>query len=178
MYKSIKDKFNKDVLPQRAELFGVKNIMATPRIAKVVINARIKRGGNVTEEIVGKTLEKITGQKPIFTKSRQSISNFKIRAGMVVGAKVTLRGERALDFLDKFINVVLPRVRDFSGLPTTGFDGHGNLTIGLREHTVFPEVGGDDMAHLHGLELTIATTAGNDQAGLTLLSALGFPFKK
>lgn len=178
MYKSIKAKFNKDVLPRREQLFGVKNIMATPRIAKVVINARVRRGGNVGEEIVGKTLEKITGQKPIFTKARQSISNFKIRAGMVVGAKVTLRGARALDFLDKFVNVVLPRVRDFSGLATTGFDGHGNFTIGLREHIVWPEVAGDDMAHLHGLELTIATTAGSDQNGLTLLRALGFPFKK
>lgn len=177
MFKSIQQKFKDNVIPKRAELFGVKNIMATPRVSKVVLNARVRRGGNVGEEIVGQTLERITGQKPIMTRARQSISNFKIRAGMVVGAKATLRGRRALDFLDKFINVVLPRVRDFSGLATKGLDGHGNFTVGLPEHIVFPEVASDDMAHLHGLEVTVATTAKNDKDALVLLKALGFPFK-
>lgn len=177
MFKSIKAKFAKEVLPQRQKLFGVTNVMAVPKIDKVVINARVRRGGNVGEEIVGKTLERITGQKPVFTKARKAISNFKIRQGMVVGAKATLRGGRALDFLDKFINVVLPRVRDFHGLPAQGLDGHGNFTVGLPEHIVFPEVASDDMAHLHGLEVTVATTAKNNKDALVLLKELGFPFK-
>jgi len=156
----------------------VKNIMAAPKIVKVIINSRVKRGSNIGEEIVVKTLERISGQKPVLTKARQSISNFKIREGMVVGAKVTLRGARALDFLDKFVNVVLPRVRDFSGLSPLGLDGHGNFTIGLPEQMVFPEVANDDMAQTHGLEITVATTAKNNKDGLTLLTELGFPFKK
>lgn len=154
------------------------NIMATPKIVKVVINSRVKRGGNIGEEIVAKTVERVSGQKPVKTKARQSISNFKIREGMVLGVKVTLRGARALDFLDKFVNVVLPRVRDFSGLSPFGLDGHGNFTIGLPEHMVFPEVASDDMAQTHGLEITVATTARNNKDALTLLTELGFPFKK
>lgn len=178
MFKSIKEKFEKDILPRREELFGVKNIMAAPRIQKVVLNSRIKRGGAVTEEMVVSTLKKITGQQPVITKARLSISNFKIREGMAVGAVATLRGERALTFLDKLINVALPRVRDFSGLSTRGLDGRGNLTIGFNEHTVFPEVAGDDLAHLHGLEATVVTTAKNREQGLALLKELGFPFKR
>lgn len=178
MFTSIKEKFEKQVLPRRQELFGVKNIMAAPRIQKVALNSRIKRGGNVTEEMVVNTLKKITGQQPVITKARLSISNFKIREGMAVGARVTLRGERALTFLDKLINVALPRVRDFSGLSARGLDGRGNLTIGFNEHTVFPESAGDDLAHLHGLEVTVVTTAKNREQGLTLLKELGFPFKK
>lgn len=178
MWQSIKDKYQKNILPRRAELFGVKNIMAVPKIVKVAINTRVKRGSNIGEEIVAKTLERVSGQKPVLTKARQSISNFKIREGMVVGAKVTLRGARALDFLDKFVNVVLPRVRDFSGLSSLGLDGHGNFTIGLPEHMVFPEVASDDMAQTHGLEITVVTTARNNKDALTLLAELGFPFKK
>ena len=177
MYQSIKDKFAKEVLPKRQELFGVTNIMAVPRLNKVVLNARVKRGSNVTEEIVAATVQKITGQKPILTKAKKSISNFKIRSGMVVGVKATLRGARAIDFTDRFINVVLPRVRDFSGLSRHAFDGGGNLTVGLPEHIVFPEVAGDDMARLHGLQIVFSTTAKNDAAAGKLLQALGFPFK-
>lgn len=178
MFTSIKEKFEKQVLPRREELFGVENIMAAPRIQKVVLNSRIKHGGNVTEEMVVNTLKKITGQQPVITKARQSISNFKIREGMPVGAVVTLRGGRALTFLDKLINVALPRVRDFSGLSKRGLDNRGNLTVGFGEHTVFPEVAGDDLAHLHGLEVTVVTTAKNREQGLILLQELGFPFKK
>ena len=178
MWQSIKDKYQKNVLPRREALFGVKNIMAAPKIVKVVINGRVKRGGTVNEEVVGRTLERISGQKVVLTKARQSISNFKIREGMVVGAKVTLRGTRALDFLDRLVNIVFPRVRDFSGLSTLGFDGHGNYTVGLREQVVFPEVASDDMAQVHGLEITVATTAGNNDKALVLLKELGFPFKQ
>lgn len=178
MYQSIKDKFNKEVLPQREALFGVKNMMAVPRLSKVVLNARVKRGSNVTEEIIAATVQKITGQKPILTKAKKSISNFKIRAGMVVGVKVTLRGARAVDFTDRFINIVLPRVRDFNGLSKRSCDGAGNLTIGLPEHIVFPEVAGDDMTRVHGLQIVFSTTAKNNKDAIALLTALGFPFKK
>jgi len=178
MTTSIKEKFIKEIVPKRQELFGVSNVMATPKIEKVVINARIKKDGNIDEEAVASTVLKISGQKPVVTKARKSISNFKIREGMSVGVKVTLRGNRAVNFLDKLINVTLPRVRDFNGLDTKGFDKEGNYTIGLPEHIVFPEVAGDDMAHLHGLEITIKTTAKDKEKGLKLLKELGFPFKK
>ncbi|MDP1709740.1 MAG: 50S ribosomal protein L5, partial [Candidatus Komeilibacteria bacterium] len=177
MWQSIKQKYQEKVLPARAELFGVQNVMAVPRLTKVVLNARLRRGGQVTEEILINTLERITGQKPVVTKAKKSISNFKIRQGMPVGVKVTLRGQRLIDFLDKFINVVLPRVRDFNGLSTKILDGQGNATIGLVEHMVFPEVASDDMTKTHGLEICITTTAKNNKDALTLFRELGFPFK-
>ena len=178
MPKPIATIYLKDVLPKREALFGVTNIHATPKLEKVVISARIKRGGSVDQEKVLSTLSKITGQKAVPTKARLSISNFKIREGQVLGAKVTLRGERARDFLDRLVNITFPRVRDFSGLPGKGFDGHGNYTIGLREHNVFPEAASDDVSSLHGLEVTVGTSAANDADGRALLMSLGFPFKK
>jgi len=178
MFKTIGTIYKEDVVPKRTELFGVSNVYATPHIEKVVLNARVKRGGNVGEEAILNTLERITGQKPVTTKARLSISNFKIRAGMVVGAKVTLRGKRANDFLDKLIHVTLPRVRDFSGLQTKSIDNNGNLSIGLEEHVVFPETASDDMAHMHGLQICINTTATNKKDAEALFRALGFPFKK
>ncbi|MBU2575514.1 50S ribosomal protein L5 [Patescibacteria group bacterium] len=178
MFKSIIKKFKDDVAPKRKELFGISNIEATPKIEKVVLNVRIKQGGNVEEGAILETLSKISGQIANTTKARISISNFKIREGQVVGAKVTLRAKRAIDFLDKMINVTLPRVRDFSGLDKKGFDGKGNYTIGFSEHNAFPEVAGDDVSRLHGIEVTIVTTADNDEHGFNLLKTLGFPFKK
>ena len=178
MVTTITTTYRERVLPKREELFGVANVHAAPRIQKVVVNARVKRGSTVPEEQILTTLARITGQKAIPTKSRLSISNFKIREGQVVGAKVTLRGGRAAHFLDRIIHVTLPRVRDFSGLSAKGFDGHGNYTIAFPEHNVFPESAGDDIAKLHGLEVTVVTSAGNDKDGAALLRALGFPFKK
>lgn len=177
MWQSIDKKYQEKVLPAREALFGVKNIMAVPRITKVVLNARLRRGGQTTEETIVNTLERITGQKPVVTKAKKSISNFKIRQGMPVGAKVTLRGARAINFLDKLINVVLPRVRDFNGLSTRILDGQGNVTIPMVEHMVFPEVASDDMTKTHGLEICITTTAKNNKDSLTLFRELGFPFK-
>ncbi len=178
MYSSISTIYKEKILPKREELFSVKNLHATPSIEKVVINARIKKGGNVSEEKALDTISKITGQIGNATKARISISNFKIREGETVGAKVTLRGQRANDFLDRLTQITLPRVRDFSGLSPKAFDGKGNYTIGLNEHNAFPEVAGDDVAQLHGIEITIVTTANNNKDGLTLLKELGFPFKK
>jgi len=178
MFESIKKKYQEKIIPKREELFGVKNILATPKIEKIVLNTRIKQGQNVDEEFILKTLANISGQKANTTKARKSISNFKIREGMVVGSKVTLRGEKMVSFLDKLINVTLPRVRDFSGLDKKSFDKQGNYTIGLNEHNVFPESANDDVAHLHGIEITVKTTAKDNKQGFTLLKELGFPFKK
>jgi large subunit ribosomal protein L5 len=178
MFNSLSETYEKKIIPKRDQLFGVKNTMATPRIEKVVVSARIKKEGEAREETVLASLAKITGQKPSVAAARQSISNFKIREGMIIGSKVTLRGRRAIDFLNKIIHVTLPRVRDFSGLSPKSFDGHGNYTIGLNEHNVFPEAADSDVAHLHGLEITVVTTADNDKDGFTLLTSLGFPFKK
>jgi len=178
MFKSISEKFKQDILPNRKELFGVDNILETPKISKVVLNCRIKQGSTLPEDVIIDTLSKITGQRPQKAKAKKSISNFKIREGQIVGIKVTLRSKMAFDFLNKLISVTLPRVRDFNGIAKKGFDGHGNYTIGFSEHNVFPEVAGDDVARLHGIEVTIVTTAKNDKDGFTLLSKLGFPFKK
>ncbi len=178
MFKSITEKYKEDIIPDRAKLFGVENILEIPKISKVVLNARIKQGGSVAEDVIFETLSKISGQFPQKAKARKSISNFKIRAGNTVGAKVTLRGQKAVDFLDKLIAVTLPRVRDFNGIEKQGFDGHGNYTVGFSEHNAFPEVSGDDVSRLHGIEVTIVTTAKTDEEGYKLLSQLGFPFKK
>ncbi|MBI2637130.1 MAG: 50S ribosomal protein L5 [Parcubacteria group bacterium] len=178
MPKPIAARYREDVVPKRESLFGVQNVHATPRIEKVVLNARVPRGGGVGEEKVLSTLAKISGQRAVPTRARLSISNFKIRQGQILGAKVTLRGTRAYDFLDRLINVTFPRARDFSGLSAKGFDGRGNYTVGFGEHNAFPEVAGDDVSQLHGLEVTIATSAPSDRDALTLLTALGFPFKK
>lgn len=178
MQETIKTIYDTQILKNREKLFGISNIMAIPKIEKVVVNARVKRGGKVDEKAVSRTLEKITGQTPVLRKARSSISNFKIRQGMVVGASVNLRGQRAVDFLDKLINVTLPRVRDFSGISVSNLDGKGNLSIGFSEHTVFPEVTGDDVEQLHGLQITVVTTAKNNKDALVLFRTLKFPFKK
>jgi len=157
------------------------NIMAVPKVQKVVINIGFGKLAQDKQwvELSGSILERISGQKPIFTKSKKSISNFKIRQGMVIGAKVTLHGARMYDFLDKLVNSTLPRLRDFYGLDLKkGFDHHGNYTLGFKEHIFFPEISMDDVDKIHGLEVTIVTSAKDDKQTLTLLRAFGFPFKK
>ncbi|MFH1145757.1 MAG: 50S ribosomal protein L5 [bacterium] len=159
---------------------GVKNPMALPRVQKVTINVGLgqaKQDPKLTDVVVS-TLTRITGQKPVLTKAKKSISSFKIREGMTVGAKVTLRGKRMWEFLDKLVSLALPRVRDFSGLSSNSFDRQGNYTIGFREHLVFPEIKSDEVEKIHGLELTISTTAKNEEQTKILLLALGFPFVK
>jgi len=157
------------------------NIMAVPKVQKVVINIGFGKLAQDKQwvELSGSILERISGQKPIFTKSKKSISNFKIRQGIVIGAKVTLHGARMYDFLDKLVNSTLPRLRDFYGLDLKkGFDHHGNYTLGFKEHIFFPEISMDDVDKIHGLEVTIVTSAKDDKQTLTLLRAFGFPFKK
>ncbi|MDD5749213.1 MAG: 50S ribosomal protein L5 [Patescibacteria group bacterium] len=174
-------KYKKELRAKLKEELGLSNIMAVPQVEKVVLN--IGLGKSLTDkqwvDLANSILERISGQKPVNTKARKAISNFKIREGMVVGSKVTLRGQRMYDFLEKLVNITLPRLRDFYGLdPKKGFDKLGNYTIGFKEHIVFPEIGLADVEKTHGLEVTVVSTAKDKAQALALLTALGFPFKK
>lgn len=171
------EKYEKEAAPQVMAKFGLKNRMAVPKLVKVVVNVGLKQGIKDPKFVdhAEKILSKITGQKPVKTLAKKSISNFKIRQGMVVGMMVTLRGQRMFDFIDKLVNVTLPRVRDFRGLSPKTVDHHGNLSIGFKEFIAFPEVRPEDTDYIHGLELTVVTTAKDKEKGLALLRAVGFP---
>ncbi len=175
------EKYNKTIKLQLLKDLDFKNTMAVPKVEKVVLNIGLGKAVNDKQwvEIAQSILERITGQKSVTTKARKSISNFKIREGMVVGVKVTLHGDRMYDFLEKMVNSTIPRFRDFYGLdPKKGFDKNGNYIMGLKEHIVFPEIGMDDVEKVHGLEIAIVTSAKDKKEALALLTALGFPFKK
>ncbi len=176
----LKEKYQKEIVPNLKEKFSYSNIFLVPKVEKVVLNVGFGRHNKEKEYIanVGKTLTKISGQKPVFTKAKQSISSFKIREGMVIGAMVTLHGQRMYDFLDKLVNISFPRVRDFRGISEKSVDKQGNLSIGFKENTAFPEVKVDDINNIHGLEVVIHSTATNKEEGLELFRLLGFPFKK
>lgn len=171
------EKYEKEAAPQVMAKFGLKNRMAVPKLVKVVVNVGLKQGIKDPKFVdhAERILSKITGQKPVKTLAKKSISNFKIRQGMVVGMMVTLRGQRMFDFIDKLVNVTLPRVRDFRGLSPKTVDHHGNLSIGFKEFIAFPEVRPEDTDYIHGLELTVVTTAKDKEKGLALLRAVGFP---
>lgn len=171
--------YRETVVPQLISEFGYLNVMQVPRLEKIVVNVGV---GEATQN--GKALDAatadlrvITGQQPAVRKAKKSVAAFKLRTGMPVGLKVTLRGDRMMEFLDRLISVALPRIRDFRGLASR-FDGHGNLTIGLREQLVFPEIDYDKIDKLRGLEITIVTTAKTDAEGRSLLAALGMPFRR
>ena len=173
--------FEKDVRPAVMKEFGYKNVMAVPTIEKVVLNIGLSKAlaDKKWIDVAVDILTRITGQKPVLTKAKKSISNFKIREGMVVGAMVTLRGDKMYDFLQKMAQVTFPRMRDFHGLDKKkGFDNHGNYSIGFKEHTVFPEIKSDEVENLHGLEVSIKTTSPNNEQTLFMLQTMGFPFKK
>ena len=182
----LKEKYEKEVIPAMMKEFHLKSKMAVPRIEKVVINVGIGKilsgqsSGEVKKiiETISKDLAEITGQKPIVTKARKSISGFKIRTGMPLGITVVLRKKRMTDFLDRIINVVLPRSRDFSGLRTESVDKEGNLTIAIREQVSFPEILPENVKKSFGLGITVVTTTHNREQGLALLRLIGFPFKK
>ncbi len=176
----LQQEFNKKIRPTLFKELGLKSIMAVPRLEKVVINVGVGKGLKDEKyiEAVESTLVRITGQKPIRTKAKKSIAAFKIREGNTVGLKVTLRGQRMYDFIEKLINVSLPRVRDFQGLKVNSFDGHGNYTLGIKEHIIFPEIKADEVENLHGLEIVIVTTTNSDELAKKLLLALKFPFSK
>lgn len=176
----LKEKYNKEILPKLKEKFSYKNNMEAPRLQKVVLNVGFGRHNKekaYIEDVV-KALTKISGQKPILTKARLSISSFKIREGMIIGASVTIRGERMYDFADKFINATFPRVRDFRGINEKSVDRTGNLTVGIKEHPAFPEINIEETNDIFGLEASFATTAKTREEGLELFRLFGFPFKK
>lgn len=178
MPSRLHQRYRDTVVPALRKEHGLTNPMAVPTVSKIVLNAGFGKHLKDTkmQEASVKTLERITGQKPVLTKAKKSISAFKLREGMVIGAKVTLRGERMWEFLDKLINVSLARVRDFHGVDPKGFGTSGNFTLGIKEHIVFPEIGSDEIENLHGLELSIVTTAKGRPMAQSLLKKLGFPF--
>lgn len=177
---NLKELYQKKISAELKEKLGYKNVFQVPKLEKVVFNVGLSKGLKDAAflDIVESTLLRITGQRPVKTKAKKSISNFKIREGMVIGMKVTLRGQRMYDFIDKLIKVTLPRVRDFRGLPLKSIDPRGNLSIGIREHISFPEIKVDEIEKLHSLEVTIVTTAKDKKEGQALFEALGFPFRK
>ncbi|TYO95720.1 LSU ribosomal protein L5P [Geothermobacter ehrlichii] len=176
----LKEKYEKELVPRLMEQLGLKNIMQVPRIEKVVVNMGLGeaiQNIKVLESAV-EELERITGQKPVVTKAKKSIAQFKLREGMPIGAMVTLRRERAYEFLDRLINIALPRVRDFKGISPKAFDGRGNYTLGIREQIIFPEIDLDKIDKVKGLNITVVTTAETDEQGRALLRELGMPFRK
>lgn len=176
----LKERYQKEVAPALIKVLDLNNVMQVPRITKVVVNIGLGEAldnAKALDAAVG-DLTQITGQKPVVTKARKSIANFKLREGRAIGAKVTLRGERMWSFLDRLMNIALPRVRDFRGISADAFDGRGNYTLGLREQLVFPEIDYEKIDKLRGLEITIVTTARTDDHGRQLLRMLGMPFEK
>ncbi|MBI4093275.1 MAG: 50S ribosomal protein L5 [Candidatus Kerfeldbacteria bacterium] len=176
---SFRERYRSNALPELRRKFGYTNPHQFPRVVKVVINVGVGGAARDAKELENatNTLAKITGQKPVLTKAKSSIASFKIRAGMPIGAMVSLRGKKMEHFLDKLMHIVLPRVRDFQGLSPDSFGKSGSVTLGLKEHLVFPEIASEDFAKIHGLAVTIVTTAESASEGLTLLQALGFPFR-
>lgn len=176
----LKEQYNKQVLPELMKKFHYKNIWQAPKLHKAVVNVGISASNKDPKflETVEQNLQRITGQKPLKTLAKKSISNFKIREGQVVGMKVTLRGKRMYDFIDKVINIALPRIRDFRGIPLSTVDKHGNLNLGFREHISFPEIKSDEVEKVHGLEITVTSSAKTEKEGYELFHLLGFPFHK
>jgi large subunit ribosomal protein L5 len=176
----MQEKYNNEVVPALRKAFDLKNIMEVPRITKVVVNIGMGEAMDNPKamEAAVSDLTTITGQKPVMTKARKSIANFKLREGRLIGTKVTLRGDRMWAFLDRLMSTALPRVRDFRGVSANAFDGRGNYTLGLRDQLIFPEIEYDKIDKLRGMEVTIVTTAKNDDQARVLLQMLGMPFSK
>ena len=175
----LQDQYNAGIVPSLKEKFGYRNVMQVPRLSKVVVNMGL---GDAIENV--KVIETaaaeigiITGQKPVVTKARKSIANFKLREGVPIGVMVTLRRDRMFTFLDKLITIALPRVRDFKGVSPRGFDGRGNYTLGIKEQIMFPEINYDKIEKIRGMNITIVTTARTDEEGLELLRLMGMPFR-
>tara|TARA_B100000315_G_scaffold252150_2_gene288303 strand:- start:409 stop:957 length:549 start_codon:yes stop_codon:yes gene_type:complete len=176
----LKNFYLDEVAPELMKEFGLRNVMQAPRVSKVVLNIGLGdaiTNGKVLDAAIA-DLSKVTGQQPVVTRARKSVANFKLREGQAIGTKVTLRGGRMWEFLDRLMHITLPRVRDFRGLPPTGFDGRGNFTLGLRDQLAFPEIDYDSIDRLRGMEITFVTTALDDEYGLRLLTLLGMPFRQ
>ncbi|NLN15387.1 MAG: 50S ribosomal protein L5 [Tissierellia bacterium] len=180
MASRLKEKYENEVINALMEKFQYKNVMEVPKLEKIVINMGIggAKDNPKSLESAVKELEAITGQKPVVTRAKKSIANFKLREGMKVGAKVTLRGDRMYHFLDKLINVALPRVRDFRGVSPTSFDGRGNYALGIKEQLIFPEIDYDMVESIRGLDIVIVTTAKTDEEARVFLEEMGMPFRK
>ncbi|HNR01638.1 MAG TPA: 50S ribosomal protein L5 [Anaerolineaceae bacterium] len=176
----MKERYLKEVSPALMKSLGLSNVMQIPRIKKVVINIGMGEAMDNPKALDAavQDLGAITGQKPVITKARKSIANFKLREGRAIGTAVTLRGDKMWAFLDRLMNIVLPRVRDFRGVPSESFDGRGNYTLGLREQIIFPEIEYDKVDKVRGMEITIVTTAPSDDQAAALLQMLGMPFRK
>ena len=176
----LRERYSKEVAPALAKEFGYKNVMAIPKIEKVVVNMGLGEAtGNAKIVDTGADeVARVTGQKPVVTRAKKSIAGFKIREGMPIGTKVTIRGVRMYEFLDRLVSIALPRIRDFRGLSPASFDGRGNYSIGIREQIIFPEINYDDIQAVRGLDVAITTTAQNDDEGYALLKGLGLPFRE
>lgn len=177
---SMRDRYQKEIAPALHKSFGFKNVMQIPRVQKVVVNigaGEALDNPKALESAIG-DMTTIVGQKPVATKAKKSIANFKLREGRLIGAKVTLRGDRMWSFLDRLLNIALPRLRDFRGVSANAFDGRGNYTLGLKDQLVFPEIEYDKIDKLRGMEITIVTSAKTDEHARALLQLLGMPFAK
>jgi len=175
-----RDRFREEIVPRLKELGGYQNVMEVPRLEKVVVGIGLGEAIQNARamEAAERDLPAITSQRPVITRAKRSIAAFRLRTGMPIGLKVTLRKDRMYDFVDRLVNVVLPRVREFRGVPRDSFDGRGNYTLGLKEQTVFPEIDYDKIDKVRGLEISIVTTAKTDEEGRQLLELLGMPFSK
>lgn len=176
----LKDKYQSEVIPAMQQKFGYTNVMEAPRLEKVVLNMGVGKAianAKILDAAAG-DLAIIAGQKPVITRARKSVSNFKLREGMAIGAKVTLRGDRMYEFLDKLMNINLPRVRDFRGVSPKSFDGRGNYSLSVKEQLVFPEIDYDKVEQIQGMDITIVTTARTDEEAKALLEFLGMPFRQ
>ena len=180
MSARLKDFYNSDVAPQLMKKFGYKSVMQIPKLDKIVVSVtsgEIKDNSKILDAII-KDLKQITGQTPVVCKAKKSVANFKLREGMDIGAKVTLRGDRMYEFLARVFNLALPRVRDFRGINPNSFDGRGNYSIGVKEQLIFPEIEYDKIDKVRGMDINFITTANTDEEGRELLSLLGAPFAK
>ena len=180
MTQRLKEQYDKEVLPQLMKDFKYKNVMQAPKLDKVVINIGVGEAVSDMKVLDGAVadLTAITGQKPIIRRAKKSIASFKLREGMPIGTKVTLRGVRMYEFFDRLVNFSMPRIRDFRGISDKSFDGRGNYTLGIKEQIIFPEIEYDKIDKLRGMNITIATTAKTDEEGKALLKQLGMPFRK
>jgi large subunit ribosomal protein L5 len=179
----MQERYEKEIRPALMEQFGLGNIMQAPRLVKVCVNMGVgdAKGGpdaGANMDAAVREMSRIVGQKPCITHARRSISQFGVRQGMTVGCRVTLRGARAWEFIDRLFNVALPRIRDFRGLPRNSFDGHGNYSLGITDQLIFPELNYDDVQKQRGMDITIVTTAGRDEVGFAMMEALGLPFQR
>lgn len=176
----LKTKYNNEVKQLMQDKFGYKNVMMIPKFEKIVVNMGVGEAATDSKAIDGavRDLRTITGQQPMVTRARKSIASFRLRAGMPIGAKVTLRGDRMWEFFDRLTSVAIPRIRDFRGISPKSFDGRGNFSMGVTEQLIFPEVDFDSVDHTRGMDITIVTTAKTDEEAKALLDAFGFPFKK